>query len=325
MRRIALIVGINHYEYANPLYGCVDDALAVKAVLERHGDGSVNFDCRTWLGTPAAGPVNRAALKDHVAELFKTQADIALFYFAGHGHIETTGGYLLATDSRRGDEGLSLADVLTMANASAAANKIILLDSCHSGIAGNPPSSEHLASLTEGLTILTASSADQYATEQNGRGIFTTLLVDALRGAAANLTGDITPGSVYAHIDQSLGAWQQRPIFKTNIRQFVSLRKVASPIPLDELRRLPEFFPCPDAEFKLDPSFEPETKGRGRGMPPPNPENTRKFAVLQRCNRLNLLVPVDAPHLWHAAMQSKSCKLTPLGEHYRRLVEDGRI
>jgi len=51
----------------------------------------------------------------------------------------------------------------------------------------------------------------------------------------------------------------------------------------------------------------------------------RKFAVLQRYNRLNLVVPVDAPHMWHAAMGSKSCRLTALGEHYRRLVEKGRI
>jgi len=36
-------------------------------------------------------------------------------------------------------------------------------------------------------------------------GVFTGLLVDALSGGAANLVGDVTPGSVYAHIDQSLG------------------------------------------------------------------------------------------------------------------------
>jgi hypothetical protein len=60
-------------------------------------------------------------------------------------------------------------------------------------------------------------------------------------------------------------------------------------------------------------------------MLPSNPEKTRKFAVLQKYNRVNLLVPVDAPHIWHAAMHSKSCKLTVLGEHYRRLVEKNRI
>ncbi|QIH11005.1 MULTISPECIES: caspase family protein [unclassified Pseudomonas] len=308
--RIALIVGINHYEHGGSLYGCVDDAHAVQAVLARHGDGSVNFDCKMFTGTGPTDRVERSLLKDRVEELFKAQADIALFYFAGHGHIEATGGYLLATDSRRGDEGLSLSEVLALANKSPARNKIIILDSCHSGIAGTPPVAGELASLSEGLTILTASAADQYATEENGRGVFTTLLVDALHGGAANLTGDITPGSIYAHVDQSLGAWEQRPIFKTNVRQFVSLRKVNPPISLDDLRRITEFFPQRGFEYKLDPTFEPELKGRDPGMPPPDPENTRKFALLQRYNRLNLVAPVNAPHMWHAAMQSKSCKLT---------------
>ncbi|MGE4450998.1 caspase family protein [Castellaniella sp.] len=323
--RIALIVGINHYEHGGSLYGCVDDAHAVQAVLARHGDGSVNFDCKMFTGTGPTDRVERSLLKDRVEELFKAQADIALFYFAGHGHIEATGGYLLATDSRRGDEGLSLSEVLTMANKSLARNKIIILDSCHSGIAGTPPAAGELASLSEGLTILTASAADQYATEENGRGVFTTLLVDALHGGAANLTGDITPGSIYAHVDQSLGAWEQRPIFKTNVRQFVSLRRVNPPISLDDLRRITEFFPQRGYEYKLDPTFEPELKGRDPGMPPPDPENTRKFALLQRYNRLNLVAPVDAPHMWHAAMQSKSCKLTVLGEHYRLLAEKQRL
>lgn len=323
--RIALIVGINHYDHGNPLYGCVDDAHAMKAILERHGDGSINFDCRIFTGTGPADRVDRSLLKDNVTELFGAPADIALFYFAGHGHIEATGGYLLATDSRRGDEGLSLSEVLTIANQSPSRNKIIILDSCHSGIAGTPPAAQGLASLAEGLTILTASSADQYATEENGRGVFTTLLVDALHGGAANLTGDITPGSIYAHVDQSLGSWGQRPIFKTNVRQFVSLRKVHPPIPLEELRRITEFFPGRGLEFQLDPTFEPEIKGRDPGMPDPIPENTRKFSLLQRYNRLNLVVPVDAPHMWHAAMQCKSCRLTVLGEHYRGLIEKQRI
>lgn len=323
--RKALIVGINHYAHGSPLYGCVDDAHAVQAVLIRNGDGTVNFDCKMLTGTGPADLVERSLLKDHVEELFKTQADIALFYFAGHGHIEATGGYLLTTDSKRGDEGLSLTEIIAMANNSPAHNKIIILDSCHSGIAGTPPATGNLAGLSEGLTILTASAADQYATEENGKGVFTTLLVDALHGGAANLTGDITPGSIYAHVDQSLGAWEQRPIFKTNVRQFVSLRKVTPSISLDDLRRITEFFPQRGYEYKLDPTFEPELKGRDPGMPPPDPENTKKFAILQRYNRLNLVVPVDAPHMWHAAMQNKSCKLTMLGEHYHRLVEKQRI
>lgn len=323
--RIALIVGINYYQHGSPLFGCVDDAHAVKAVLARHDGGGVNFDCKLLTGTGSGDRVDRGDLKDQIENLFKTEAEIALFYFAGHGHIEATGGYLLATDSRRGDEGVSLAEILTFANDSPAKNKVIVLDSCHSGIAGSTPSTGQLASLSEGLTVLTASTKDQYATEENGRGVFTTLFVDALNGSAANLTGDITPGSVYAHIDQSLGAWEQRPVFKTNVKQFVSLRKVSPPIPTSDLQRITEFFPSPGFEFPLDPTYEPEMKGRDSGMPAPNPENTRTFAILQKYNRLNLLIPVNASHMWNAAMASRACTLTALGEHYRRLVEKNRI
>jgi len=323
--RKALIVGINYYEHGNSLFGCVDDAHAVKAVLERHGDGTINFDVQLFTGTGPSDTVTRSQIKDYIEKLFSDDSEIALFYFSGHGHIESSGGYLLASDSSRGDEGVSLTEILAFANKSKAKNKIIILDSCHSGIAGTPPVSSENAILSEGLTILTASTKDQYATEENGRGVFTTLLVDALNGVAANILGEITPGSIYAYIDQSLGAWEQRPVFKTNVKSFVSLRKVQPAVQLDELRRITEFFPEPGYEFSLDPTFEPEMRGRSEGMPNPDPENTRKFAILQKFNRVNLVVPVDAPHMWHAAMESKSCKLTVLGEHYRRLVEKKRI
>lgn len=323
--RIALVVGIDYYEHGSSLFGCVNDAYSVKSILERHDGGAVNFDCKLLTGTGADNLVKRGALKDQIRKLFETDAEIALFYFAGHGHIELTGGYLLASDSSRGDEGVSLSDILIFANKSKAKNKVIVLDSCHSGIAGTPPNASQLATLAEGLTVLTASTKDQYATEKNGRGVFTSLFVDALTGSAANLTGDITPGSIYAHIDQSLGAWEQRPVFKTNVKQFVSLRNTSPPIDIADLRRILEFFPKPGFEYQLDPTYEPEMKGRDPEMPPPDDEKTRIFWILQQYNRLNLLVPVDVPHMWNAAMESKTCRLTALGEHYRRLVEKSRI
>lgn len=324
--RAALIVGIDYYKEVGQLFGCVNDAHAVNAVLERHDGGSLNFDCNLMTGT---GPnmnnfIKKNTLKDNIEDLFKKEVDVALFYFAGHGYIESSGGYILASDSRRGDEGVSLSDILNYANSSPAKNKIIILDSCHSGIAGTLPG-QQTATLAEGISVLTASAEDQYASEENGRGVFTTLLVDALNGGAANLTGDVTPGSIYAHIDQSLGAWEQRPIFKTNVRQFVSLRKVSPPILTTVLRRITEFFPVAGFEFALDPTYEPELKGRDEGMPDPIKEHTEVFSILQQYNRLNLLSPVDADHMWNAAMESKSCKLTALGEHYRRLAKNNRI
>lgn len=318
--KIALIVGINHYDNVSHLKGCVNDAYNVRSVLERNGDGSVNFDCILKTASSVDEKITRTTLKDSIQNLFTRDADVALFYFAGHGDIESTGGYILASDVERGDDGVSLADILLYANRSPARNKIIILDSCHSGFAGNLPSQPDTASLKEGITILTASASDQYASEEKNSGVFTGLLVDALRGGAANLVGAITPGSVYAHIDQSLGGWEQRPIFKTNVRSFVSLRDVSPPITLENLRAIAKFFPTPGHEFQLDPSYEPDMRGREPGMPLPDENKIKVFAILQQYNRLNLLVPVGALHMWHAAMESKACKLTALGEHYRGLL-----
>jgi len=314
----ALIVGIDYYDVANKLYGCVNDAYSVKAALERNGDSTINFGIKLLTATDVDSKIERRPLKDQIIELFKDNNEIALFYFSGHGYIDNIGGYLITSECKDGDDGLSLNDLLTIANDSPATNKLIILDSCHSGIAGTPNIQEANAVLKQGISILTASSENQYAVEEKGSGVFTALLVDALNGSAANLLGDITPGSVYSHIDQALGPWQQRPIFKTNVSTFVTLKKVQPPIELEDLKRIVDFFPEKDFIYPLNPSFEPESQS-------PVEENTVLFRILQKYNRINLLVPVDAPHMYHAAMESKACRLTVLGEHYWNLVNSGEI
>jgi len=329
--RKALIVGIDYYEHIDGLSGCVNDAHAVRAVLERHADGTLNFPApQVMSGTSSNQSVLKRDLKDAARELFAGDPEIALFYFAGHGYIEDTGGFLCATDSADGDDGLSLHELMTLANASEAKNRVIVLDSCHSGVAGSSALTQGLAEITDGMTILTASTAEQYAMEVpgGGAGVFTRLFVDALNGAAANLVGDVTPGSVYAHIDQSLGPWAQRPVFKTNVKTFVSLRKAEPPISLAKLQALTTHFPTPDFDLPLDPSFEPERSTEqlnDSSIPPPDPANTAAFRVLQDYVRVNLVRPVGAEHMWHAAMQSKSCELTVLGQHYWKLVDKGLI
>jgi Caspase domain len=329
--RKALIVGIDYYANIGNLSGCVNDAYSVKTVLERNADGTLNFSAPQVLtGTSPVQSVQKKDLKDSVRKLFADDSEIALFYFAGHGYIEDTGGFLCGSDSETGDDGLALAEVMTLVNTSKARNKVIILDSCHSGVAGNSTMAAGLAEISDGVTVMTASTADQKAYEApgGGAGVFTSLFVDALSGSAANLVGDITPGSVYAHIDQSLGPWAQRPVFKTNVKTFVSLRKAEPPIVLADLQALTKHFPTSDFEFRLDPSFEPERFEEQRqdpAIPLPNPVNTAVFSVLQKYVKVNLVRPVGAPHMWHAAMQSKSCELTVLGQHYWSLVNKGLI
>ena len=127
----------------------------------------------------------------------------------------------------------------------------------------------------------------------------------------------------------SHSARSQRPVFKTNVKRFVSLRKVQPPLELADLRRISEFFPTAGYQFQLDPSYEPERHsskpGEPSDLPAPDPAQNAIFAILQKYNRVGLLVPEGAPHMWHAAMQSKIVRLTALGEHYRRLAAKGLI
>ncbi|HAT3877859.1 TPA: caspase family protein [Legionella pneumophila] len=317
--RKALIVGIDYYRNVESLTGCVNDAYSVNSVLDRHSDGTLNFDVKTLTCSGESEVFTRNNLKTQIKELFAGDTtDTALFYFAGHGYIDATSGYLVTSDAEVGDDGVSINEIMSIANDSKVRNKIIVLDSCHSGIAGASANNAKIAELKEGVTILSASTDEQYASEENNSGLFTSLFVEALNGGAANLVGEVTPGSVYAFIDQSLGSWEQRPVFKTNVKSFISLRKVQPPISLTELRRITELFPSRGHEFNLDPSFEPTS-------PSADLVNTQKFATLQAYNRVNLVVPSGAEHMYFSAMEYKSCKLTFLGEHYHKLVLRGRI
>lgn len=55
--------------------------------------------------------------------------------------------------------------------------------------------------ISEGVTILTASRSSETSMEVNGHGLFTSLLIEALIGGAADITGHVTPGGIYAYIE----------------------------------------------------------------------------------------------------------------------------
>lgn len=127
--RKALSVGIDGYQHVPPLSGCVNDSYAMKTMLERHADGSVNFGVKHLTSTSCTDIIEREELRSAIEELFSGDGELALFYFAGHGHIESTGGYLCSSDVRSGNDGIPLAEVMTMANQSKFQNRVIILDS----------------------------------------------------------------------------------------------------------------------------------------------------------------------------------------------------
>jgi Caspase domain len=314
--RKALVIGINDYPSA-PLRGCVKDANAMAEVLETHGDGSPNFHVIQM--TSPSDSISRSNLRRAIEELFQGQCDIALLYFSGHGFIKSTGGYLVTTDHQRYDEGVSMDEILVLANQSKARDKVVIFDCCHSGAAGSPTiTGSNLAQLSEGLSVLTASLDSESALEINGAGVFTSLVVDALKGGAADLRGNITPGSIYAYVDEALGAWDQRPIFKTNVTRFTSLRTISPKIPLATLRKITTYFPSPDAQHGLNPTYE-------FTEPSAILENVEIFKDLQKFTSAGLVTPVDEEHMYFAAMKSKSCRLTAMGYQYWRLANEKKV
>ncbi len=315
MRR-ALIVGIDDYP-DSPLSGCVNDARRVAHVLARHQDGTPNFDCKSLLAP--SDEITTPVLKEHTERLFAQEADVTLFYFAGHGTINNLGGYLVTQDARRYEEGVPMADVLSLADSAKAKEVVVMLDCCHSGAFGAVPTLRNdSAFLREGMSVLVGSRASQPSLEEDGGGVFTSLAYDALDGGASDVLGNVTVAAVYAHVDQALGAWDQRPLFKANVSSFVPLRKNGPQVALSILRMLPKYFPSTHDEFQLDPSYEPDAE-------PKNEENHKVFSQLQKLVRARLLVPVGEEHMYYAAMNSKSCKLTPLGRFYWRLANGGRL
>lgn len=322
-KRKALLVGINDYP-SQPLYTCINDASVLHSLLKTKEDGSQNFDARLHLDVPT-----KVELKKLIVEAFSGDVETVLFYFSGHGVINEIGGYIATPDYQTHDEGVSMDEILRIVNVSKAKNRIIILDCCHAGAFGNPSSGEGQTSqIKEGVTILTSSRGNEVSMEGDEHSLFTNLLLEALKGGAADLGGYITPGGIYAYIDQALGHWGQRPQFKTNVSEFTPIRQVTPPIPANTLRAIVKYFSKPEQEFILNPSFEDTNSDQILHEviePQAQQDNVAIFKVLQKLQSVGLVVPVGADHMYFAAMKSKSCKLTPLGRHYWRLVKDNRI
>lgn len=347
MRR-ALIVGINNYDFG-VLSGCVEDARRMYNLLSFNQDGRRNFDC-TLLTSPGSyllkkptgfealqtlpkssapdtyqttpnSKITRAELKRNLEDAFRNDddIDIALFYFAGHGLQTSTGGSLVTQDAQQYDEGLAMNEVLALANRATLIREIVIIaDCCHSGVLGQNSSEGAQANLRKGVSILTSSRENQPSVEIGGGGMFTTRVCEALDGGAADILGQVTVASVYSYVHQLFGAAEQRPMFKANLSKLAPLRKCTPAIAIETLYKLPNYFPQPDYEYRLDPSYEPTAK-------PKNEEHETIFSHLQKYRAARLLEPIGAEHMYWAAMKKKSCGLTPLGKYYWKLASEGRI
>lgn len=286
----ALIVGLNDYP-GHELNWCENDAITMKDLIESNGDGSPNFDVKTILGS-----CTKEDLLSSIEKLFDNSSEVALLYFSGHG-ADADGGYLCTTDFSGRELGVRMTDILKIVNTCSCKNKILILDCCFAAKMGEELLVNNNSILGDGVTIMAASQSWQTSAEDGmiGHGVFTDLIIQGLKGGAADIGGNITPASLYSFVDQSLGAWQQRPVFKTNISRFLPLRVIQPKVPKVTLRKLRDYFKNPTDQFSLNPSFEyTNAPGVEHQIVEPYADkaNVAMFKELQLFESVGLIEPV---------------------------------
>lgn len=319
--RRALLVGIDDYDACPSLEGCVADVVEMEKLLERHYDGTPNYDCNCLASNQ--GDVTRARLREVWKRLFQDFRGDILFYFAGHGSPTYCGGFLGTTDATESEPGLPMDELLNLANTSHAREVLLVLDCCSAGFLGNPPNLQSAAGteqaqLREGVSILAAARPKQEAVESEGHGLFTWLVLNALRGGAADVRGRVSAASVYAYVEQVLGPWDQRPLYKSHANTLSPIRCCEPAVPDSILRNIPTHFPAADSQYQLDPSYE-------RTAPSANQERVKFYRELTILRDARLLKTVGGRDLYDTAMASGAVQLTPLGQLYWLLATKRRI
>jgi uncharacterized caspase-like protein len=317
MTRLALLVGIDDYPTSR-LTGCVMDARAMDELLSRNADGSPNFACRTMLSSNET--ITRGSLREAAEVLFnKTDVDVALFYFAGHGAWHRNfGGYLVTQDHDPSDEGVSMDKLIALVNQSQAHERLIILDCCHAGAIDDLVATQTPVPLEKNVAVLAGCGPDEYAEERGGRGLFTAHVCGALDGGAADVRGFVTAGGVYAYLNEVLTGWDQQPLLHANLAKLTPIRRADPAVSDEKLRLLTSYFPSADYEYPLDPSYEPQAD-------PKHEAHEEIFSRLQQFRAARLLTPIGTEHMYFAAMESRACRLTPLGQFYWHAVKAGRI
>lgn len=331
MSRKALIVGINSYGGGNDLHACVADARGMTEVLSRHKDGEKNFDCVLLADQMQDGSsITRPKLRAAINDLFNFDDDV-LLYFSGHGFLSKTGGLLCTSDATRDDWGIPMQEVVDLAIQSPARQILVILDCCHSGDIANPATlnkdagKNPVATVRENMTVIAASRPSEGAIEAGGHGLFTGALLDALEGGAADHMGFVTAPAIYAYVSRRFTAWDQRPVYKTNATEVLSVRQCEPLIDRLKLQQLATLFPTTDHKYRLDPDHEPEDE-HGNVKEPVDKEKVAVAQLFKAYRDAGLLKSSDPKlQLYWVARKSETVELTSRGREYWWLLVNDKI
>lgn len=261
-QRLALFIGVGRY--ASAMYAdrqprcCCVDAHAFARLIRENSPRTPQPNFRLLGGEvyatpdpfdPADPEMTADALTGRVRDLFRmVRRGDALLYFTGHAIPIGDGTDLLLLtpdDDPAGDEtgdttstrrGIRVSDIRDAAFASQASSMTIILDCCHAGVAAT-------MEWPRNTTIL--ASTDEHTASQSLFGthlMYTSALMAALQGAAADVQGVITPLSLHSTVCAllDLGEDGQQPVLRTWSDAMTVLRQVEASrqITEDELARI---------------------------------------------------------------------------------------
>jgi Caspase domain len=187
MKRVALSIGCDDYEFLQRLSGAASDARRVYETLIDQNHGEYDSHSSLLLLSPTLDEL-RKALR-HI--LFGCrEVDTFTFFFAGHGGVKAASYYLCTTDSQLrmlSSSALGMTELFSVVNEVQPRQSNIILDACQ---AGGIVTDLHAllkpeligGSQTPGITILASSAADQYSSENEEGGFGTIELMGCMDG-----------------------------------------------------------------------------------------------------------------------------------------------
>ena len=218
-----LLVGVNQYQDPN-LSSLHYSALDCQGLGEALKEATASFANKEVIihhdfvsNRPQIAQV-QASIKQIVTSA--QEGDTILFYFSGHGILETQTQQvalcLADTDTKQLlTTGLPLNDLLKQLTNCPASQQLVWLDACHSGgmtLQGTASLADPSSQLVEVLRHKAAESTGFYAllscdrTQQSwefpelGHGVFTYYLMRGLRGEAADAQGEVEADALYQYV-----------------------------------------------------------------------------------------------------------------------------
>lgn len=304
-KRKALLIGVNNYDHVSSLRGCENDVEMMKEVLLSHDKGDPNFSIAQEVNSSNQG------IQKAVKSLLSRSSTHVLLYFSGHGFVNEEGGYICGRDTPENGVGVSMKWLNDVINKSSVPEITVILDCCYAGEIANEYDENDVAftRLRKGVTILAATTEDDTASEFLGKGIFTSILYNGLKGSAKDILGHVTAVALYNNAESILSPWQQRPVFKSFVEQVTPLRFCLPTVRKRILRTmmLEPYFVTKDKILQLNDQMLDNTGVDGLGL--------NEIYALSSFEKAGLIECPDRMPLIQAIQENQTCQLSPFGKY----------